>query len=568
LTPLAIRLGGTYPYISNLSLSLAVLLHEVDGFHPVFATVKVPQETVPRFIEFPGKTNGVKIFVPLEELIAAHLHELFPDMEILDHGLFRVTRDADFTVSDDADDLLQTVEQELRKRQFSEIVRVEIDRKISPGLRCLLTTALEPPEESIVDIKGMLDPTGLWELVNHPEFERLRDKPFSPLTQPRLKAEGEHNAVDIFSEIRAGDILVHHAYDSFTTSVERFVEQAVEDPDVLAIKQTVYRTSDKSSLVPALIKAADKGKQAVCLVELKARFDESTNVQWARSLEEAGVHVVYGPPGLKTHAKCILVVRKEGDGIRNYVHIGTGNYNATTARLYTDFGLLTCDEDLGNDIAELFNFLTGYGHPNHFRKILTAPDHLRTGLIDEIERTIEAQRNGTPSRIAMKMNSLVDTECIEALYRASIAGVQVDLNIRGICCLRPGVPGISESIRVVSVVGRFLEHSRVFSFQRGAEQRLFIGSADLMPRNLDHRVELLTPVEDPDLRAKITDVVERALIDDTDAWELSNDGQWNRRVSKKGRSVQRELIELQRDLTKERRPNVKPTGVLNELPPV
>jgi polyphosphate kinase len=343
--------------------------------------------------------------------------------------------------------------------------------------------------------------------------------------------------------MRRGDILVHHPYDSFATSVERFVEQAVADPDVLAIKQTVYRTSDDSPLVPALIRATERGKQAVCMVELKARFDERANIHWARALEEAGVHVVYGHPGLKTHAKCILIVRREGDGVRHYVHIGTGNYHPTTARLYTDFGLFTCDEEIGADVADMFNYLTGVARPDGYRKVLIAPNRMREAIIEEIDRTIAAHQRGEPARIRLKMNSLVDRRSIRALYRASQAGVPVELNVRGICCLRPGVEGISENIAVVSVLGRFLEHSRIYSFERDDETNVLIGSADLMPRNLDTRVELLTPVEDDTLRDDLLDTLDRSLATDVYAWELQSDGSWSKRTpGDPPRSVQRELM--------------------------
>ena len=344
--------------------------------------------------------------------------------------------------------------------------------------------------------------------------------------------------------MRKRDILLHHPYDSFVTSVERFVEQAVNDPDVLAIKQTVYRTSDDSPLVPALIRAAERGKQAVCLVEVKARFDERANIQWGRALEEAGVHVVYGLPSLKTHAKCILVVRREGDGVRHYLHVGTGNYNAKTARLYTDFGLLTCDEQIGSDVADMFNFLTGFARPRSYRGVLVAPAHLRNGVIEEIERTIAAHQEGRKARIRMKMNSLVDRECIQALYRASQAGVQVEINTRGICCLKPGVPGVSENIRVLSIVGRFLEHSRIYAFERNGECTVYIGSADLMPRNLDTRVELLTPIRDDALRADLVDTLDRCFADNINAWELDAEGNYHRRSpgGDEPRSVQRELM--------------------------
>ena len=539
LTPLAVGLGRPFPYISNLSLSLAVLVRDPQTQVTTFARVKVPKEMLPRFVPAGEGTT----FVALEQLIAANLDALFPGMEIVDHGFFRVTRDADFDISDEADDLLRAVEAELRRRRFGEVVRLEVDSEMSPALRDELIEALEVEERQVYVIGGLLDLTDLWQIVKLPGFSDLRDSPWTPVTQPRLQGEDDGH-VDIFGVIRSGDVLVHHPYDSFVTSVERFVEQAANDPEVLAIKMTVYRTSDDTPLVPALIRATERGKQAVCLVEVKARGDERANIQWARAMEEAGVHVVYGHPALKTHAKCLLVVRREGDGARHYVHIGTGNYHPQTARLYTDFGLFTCDEQIGADVADMFNFLTGYARPRRYRKELVAPNFLRDAVIAEIERTVAAHEEGRPARIAMKLNSLVDRRCIRALYRASQAGVPVDLNIRGICCLVPGVPGISENIRVNSVVGRFLEHSRILAFERNGETKVYIGSADLMPRNLDTRVELVTPVEDPSLRDDLLDTLERSLADDTNSWDLGSDNIWRRR-SQRGhepRSVQRELM--------------------------
>ena len=539
LTPLAVGLGRPFPYISNLSLSLAVLVRDPQTQVTTFARVKVPKEMLPRFVPAGEGTT----FVALEQLIAANLDALFPGMEIVDHGFFRVTRDADFDISDEADDLLRAVEAELRRRRFGEVVRLEVDSEMSPALRDELIEALEVEERQVYVIDGLLDLTDLWQIVKLPGFSDLRDSPWTPVTQPRLQGEDDGH-VDIFGVIRSGDVLVHHPYDSFVTSVERFVEQAANDPEVLAIKMTVYRTSDDTPLVPALIRATERGKQAVCLVEVKARGDERANIQWARAMEEAGVHVVYGHPALKTHAKCLLVVRREGDGARHYVHIGTGNYHPQTARLYTDFGLFTCDEQIGADVADMFNFLTGYARPRRYRKELVAPNFLRDAVIAEIERTVAAHEEGRPARIAMKLNSLVDRRCIRALYRASQAGVPVDLNIRGICCLVPGVPGISENIRVNSVVGRFLEHSRILAFERNGETKVYIGSADLMPRNLDTRVELVTPVEDPSLRDDLLDTLERSLADDTNSWDLGSDNIWRRR-SQRGhepRSVQRELM--------------------------
>jgi polyphosphate kinase len=540
LTPLAVGLGRPFPYISNLSLSLGVIVRDPTSNQETFARVKVPKEMLPRFVPLgDGRT-----FVPLEDLIANNLEALFPGMEIVAHSVFRVTRDADLEVADDGDDLLAAVEDELRRRRFGEVVRLELEAGMHSGMREQLTRALDVGEEETYDVEGLIDLKDLWGVTRVPGFAELRFAPWTAVTPPRL-LQGDSEEPDVMGAMRRDDILVHHPYDSFTTSVERFVEQAVNDPNVLAIKMTVYRTSDDTPMVPALIRASERGKQAVCLVELKARFDERANIQWARSLEQAGVHVVYGLPSLKTHAKCLLVVRREGDGVRHYVHVGTGNYHPQTARLYTDFGLFTCDGELANDVATMFNTLTGFARPQGYRRVLVAPDHLRDGIIEEIERTVEAHSEGRPARIVMKMNSLVDKRCIAALYRASQAGVPVDLNIRGICCLKPGVEGVSETIRVVSVVGRFLEHSRIFAFERDGEATIYIGSADLMPRNLDTRVELLAPVRDPALREDLMDTLERCLADDSNAWELGPDGAWSRRTpGSEPRSAQRELLAL------------------------
>jgi len=539
LTPLAIGPGRPFPYISNLSLSLIVRLHDPDLDHEVFARVKVPKEVLPRFIEI-----GKNTFIPLEDVIAAHLPDLFPGMDIVSFDYFRVTRDADFEVSDEANDLLQAVEAELRRRRFGEVVRLEVGASMDPVLRSNLIDWLDVDEIQVYDVEGMLDLSDLWQIAGLEGQPDLRQTPWTPLTHPALgPGPGDRaDQPDVFAPMRAGDVLVHYPYHSFATSVERFIQQAVDDPNVLAIKMTVYRTSDDSALVPSLIEASEKGKQAVCLVELKARFDERLNIRWSRALEEVGAHVVHGIPGLKTHAKAILVVRRERDGVRHYVMIGTGNFHAKNARLYEDFGLFTTDPELGQEVANLFNTLTGYGHPERQRKILVAPGSMREPLIEEIERTIAAHRDGRPSRICMKMNSLVDSACIEALYRASQAGVPVSLNVRGICCLIPGVPDVSETIEVVSVVGRFLEHSRIYSFHRGDEHVYYIGSADLMPRNLDTRVELLAPVESEELQAELEDTLERCLADDTFAWTLGADGTWSRRHGGT-RSAHRELME-------------------------
>jgi polyphosphate kinase len=549
LTPLAVAPGRPFPYISNLSLSLAVLVRDPTNEETVFARVKVPTEILPRFVTLKQPGPEPALLVPLEDVIANHLDALFPGMEIADYDVFRVTRDADLEVSDDAADLLQAVEDELRRRRFGEVVRVEVGAHCSEQLRESLANLLGVQDEEVYPVDGLLDMGALWQIVKLPGHNELREEPIVGITHPRLlRREGERP--DVLGAMREGDLLVHHPYVSFATSVERFVEQAVADPNVLAIKQTVYRTSDDSPLVPALIDATERGKQAVALVELQARFDERMNIHWAKALEEAGVHVVYGQPALKTHAKCVLVVRREGDGVRNYVHIGTGNYHSATARLYTDFGLFTTDEQIGADVADMFNYLTGYGRPLHYRKVLMAPEHLREGIIEQIERTVAAHSAEHPARIAMKMNSLVDGRCIRALYAASQAGVRVELNVRGICCLRPGVPGVSENIRVVSIVGRLLEHSRVYSFEREGDQVIYIASADLMPRNLDHRVELAVPIESQVLREELLDVLERGFADNQNSWDLDGDGDWHRNsvdsdpTHPRPRSLQLELAEL------------------------
>ena len=498
--------------------------------------MKVPKEVLPRFVRIDGG-----VFVPLEAIIARHLDALFQGMEILRHDYFRVTRDADFTVSDEADDLLQAVEDELRRRRFGEVVRLEASSSMDPDMREYLIQQLAIDESQVIDVDGLLDLDDLWALYDEDVPRGLRDRPWTPVNRPPF-ADTEDGPPDVFAAMRAGDHLVHHPYDSFAGSVERFMRQAVSDPDVLAIKMTVYRTSDDSDLVPSLIEAAERGKQAVCLVELKARFDERRNIGWARALEEAGAHVVHGLPGLKTHAKALLVVRREGRGVRHYVHVGTGNYHAKTARLYEDFGLFTCDTELAQDVAELFNSLTGVARSPEYRKAVVAPDHMRKWFLREVERTIDAHREGREARIVLKLNSLVDARCIRALYEASQAGVRVDVNPRGICCLRPGVPGVSENIRVVSVVGRFLEHARLYGFWRGEERSLWMGSADLMPRNLDTRVELIVPVTSRPARDELIDTLERCFNDDSFAWELRADGNWERRTGNT-RSVHRELMD-------------------------
>jgi len=538
LTPLAIGPGRPFPYISNLSLSLLVHLHDPGLDGELYARVKVPKEVLPRFVEIQPDT-----FVPLEDLIAQHLDTLFPGMEVVSHNLFRVTRDADFEVSDEADDLLAAVENELRRRRFGEVVRLEVGADIEHGMRERLIDWLHLAPNQVFDVPGLLDLSDLWQIAGVDDHADLLAPSWTPQTHPALRARTEDTGEepDVFAAMREGEILVHYPYHSFSSSVERLVLQASVDPNVLAIKMTVYRTSDDSALVPALITAAENGKQAVCMVELKARFDERQNIRWSRELEEVGAHVVHGIPGLKTHAKSILVIRREGDEVRHYVMIGTGNFHAKNARLYEDFGLFTTNREIGQEVANLFNSLTGYAHPKRERKVLVAPEAMRGPLIELIERTVAAHRAGEPARIQLKMNSLVDQQCIEALYRASQAGVPIDINVRGICCLRPGVPGVSETINVVSIVGRFLEHARIYSFQFGKERAVYIGSADMMPRNLDTRVELLVPIEREDLRAELRDTLERCFADDTNAWTLGPDGRWQRRQGRK-RSVHNELM--------------------------
>jgi polyphosphate kinase len=526
LTPLAVDPGHPFPYISDLSLNLAVIVRHPRTGDRRFARVKVPL-LLPRFVVMP---DGER-FVPLEQVIAAHLDVLFPGMETVDHYSFRVTRNADLTLEEEeADDLLAAVEIELRRRRFGRAVRLEIDASMSDEIRELLIRELDVEVEDVYTVAGPLDLSGLW-AVHSLDLPELKDPVWVPVTQARLVGEDDEHKVNFFKELCAGDVLVHHPYESFATSVEEFVRQASADPKVLAIKLTLYRTSGDSSIIHSLIRAAERGKQVAALVELKARFDEEANIEWARSLEKAGVHVVYGLVGLKTHTKTTLVVREEADGIRRYCHIGTGNYNPKTARIYEDFGLLTADEDIGADLTHMFNFLTGYGRDIDYQKLLVAPRHLRRGLTELLLGEIA---RGDEGRIIFKMNSLVDPDMIELLYRASQAGNQIDIIVRGICCLRPGVPGLSDNIRVRSIVGRYLEHSRLYYFGHGDAEAgpdggpaYYIGSADLMPRNLDRRVEALTPITVPALRQRLDEVIAVELADDVLAWALRDDG-WSR----------------------------------------
>lgn len=523
LTPLAVDPAHPFPFVSGLSLNLAITIKHPDDGGQHFARIKVP-DNVERFVELgcrPG-AEGVLRFLPMEELIAAFLPVLFPGLDVVDHHAFRITRNADFEVEEDRDeDLLQALERELARRRFGSPVRLEVSDDMTENMLELLLRELDVHPDDVIEVPGLLDLSSLWQIydVDRPA---LKDPPFVPATPP---AFGERETPkSIFATLRDGDVLVHHPYDSFSTTVQRFIEQAAADPNVLAIKQTLYRTSGDSPIVNALIGAAEAGKQVVTLVEIKARFDEQANIKWARALEQAGVHVVYGIIGLKTHCKTALVVRREGPVIRRYCHVGTGNYNPKTARLYEDIGLLTADPDIGADLTDLFNSLTGYSRKESYRNLLVAPYGVRKGLIERIEGEIAAKRNGADAHIRLKANALVDEQVIDALYRASQAGVGVEVVVRGICALRPGVPGFSENIRVRSILGRFLEHSRIVHFR--AQNEFWIGSADMMHRNLDRRVEVMAQVKDLRLTAQLDDIFESALDPATRCWELGPDGRW------------------------------------------
>ena len=528
LTPLAVDLGHPFPYISNLSLSLGVLMIDPADGHQRFARLKVPS-TFGRFLRLPDEDR----FVPVEQVVAAHLPTLFPGMEITETVAFRVTRNADLAVDEgEAQDLLAAVEVELRRRRFRSVVRLEVEHLVSSEIRNLLIEELDIGRDDIYEVDAILEMSSLWDLfaVDRPDLKNPAWKPVNPLPP---KAPGDQ-PIDLFARIREGDFLVHHPYDSFTATVQEFIWQAANDPKVLAIKLTLYRTSGDSPIVRSLIRAAESGKQVAVVVELKARFDEEANIEWARRLEQAGVHVAYGLVGLKVHAKTCLVVREEADGVRRYCHIGTGNYNSITARVYTDLGLFTADPDVGVDLTQLFNSLTGYGRDIQFRRLVPAPQGLRPTMTELIRN--EATR-GPEGRIIMKMNSLADAEMVEALYEASQAGVDIDLIVRAICCLRPGVPAMSETIRVRSLIGRYLEHSRIYYFGNGegiGAPAYYIGSADLMPRNLNRRIEALVSVVDPDLRRRLDEVLDVNLKDDTLAWDLEPDGAWRRVENRTG----------------------------------
>ncbi len=523
LTPLAVDPAHPFPFVSGLSLNMAITVRQPEDGTQHFARIKVP-DNVARFVKLQDAQredghHNVR-FLPMEELIAAFLPVLFPGMEIVEQHAFRITRNADMEVEEDRDeDLLQALERELARRRFGKPVRLEVADDMTENMLELLLRELDVDPDDVVTVPGLLDLTALWQVygVDRP---KLKDRPFVPST-PTMFSE---SAKSLFSNLREGDLLLHHPYDSFSTTVQRFIEMAAADPDVLAIKQTLYRTSGDSPIVNALIDAAASGKQVVALVELKARFDEQANIKWARKLEQAGVHVVYGLIGLKTHCKTALVVRREGSSIKRYCHIGTGNYNPKTARLYEDVGLLTASPEIGADLTDLFNTLTGYSRKDTYRNLLVAPQGIRRGIVERIDREIAAARRGEDARIRMKMNALVDEQVIDALYRASLSGVKVEIVVRGICALRPGAEGFSENITVRSILGQFLEHSRIIHFN--AIDEFWIGSADMMHRNLDRRVEVLVQVKDPRLSAQLDTVFNSALDPATLCWELGSDGAW------------------------------------------
>lgn len=601
LTPLAVDPGHPFPHISNLSLNLAVVVEDPETGEEHFARVKVPR-TLPRFLPLPlesfefaaltaewaqaarslveqqpletseappqaSKTSSSSAWlpdpvwagVPLEQVIAHNLESLFPGMNILEYHPFRVTRSADIAVAEDeADDLMLAIEQELRKRRLGgSIVRLEVLSSMPDWVRDRLVEEMELSANSLYVVSGLLGLGNLMSFLGLP-LPHLKDEPMTAVVPSRIRRlgspdteslEGEEVS-DFFAEIRKGDLLVHHPYHSFTATVQRFITEAAHDPNVLAIKMTLYRTSGDSPIVNALIDAAANGKQVAVLVELKARFDEENNINWARTLERSGVHVVYGLVGLKTHTKIVLVVRREADGIRRYVHIGTGNYNPKTAKLYTDVGLLSCNPDLGADLTDLFNYLTGYSRQRAYRKLLVAPVNMRDRMVELIHREIDRCRQGHHSRIVIKMNSLVDPPMLKALYQASQAGVQIDAIVRGICCLRPGVPGLSDNIRVISIIGSLLEHSRIFYFHNAGAEEVYIGSADWMPRNLTRRVEAVAPIEDSNLKQSLQEVLGVMLADNCKAWELQSDGSYVQRrpePNAPARPSQRVLWEMARD---------------------
>ncbi len=522
LTPLAVDPAHPFPYISGLSLNLAVIVRNPVTGHEHFARVKVPP-LLPRFVE-----ASPQRFVPLEDVIATHLRQLFPGMEVLQHHTFRVTRNEDFEVEeDDTENLLQALERELMRRRFGPPVRLEVEDSIDGHVLDLLVRELRVDEADVYRLPGPLDLTGLHAIADLDRSE-LKYRAFVPKTHRDLAEVESSKASDVLAAIRHRDVLLHHPYDAFSTSVQAFIEQAAADPRVLAIKQTLYRTSGDSPIIDALVDAAEAGKQVLAIVEIKARFDEQANITWARKLEQAGCHVVYGLVGLKTHCKLTLVVRDEGESLRRYVHVGTGNYNPRTARIYEDLGLLTGDDDVGRDVADLFNHLSGYSRDTSYRRFLVAPHSMRSGLVERIEREVAHHHADRPARIRIKANAIVDEILVDALYRASQAGVPVDLWVRGICAVRPGVPGLSETMRVRSILGRFLEHSRIFGFDNGGDPEVWIGSADLMHRNLDRRVETLVRITSPDHVEELCGLLDVAMSDQVSSWWLGPNGEWDR----------------------------------------
>jgi len=539
LTPLAVDPSHPFPYISGLSLNLAVVVRNPISGNELFARVKVPPP-LPRFVAL-----GAQRFVPLEDLIAEHLNELFPGMQILQHHSFRVTRNEDVEVEeDDAENLLLALERELMRRRFGPPVRLEVEASIDPYVLELLISELDVTANEVFSLPGPLDLTGLWAFVDL-DRQDLKQPRFVGRTSRQLSEVESSTPPDIFAVVRERDVLLHHPYDSFSTSVQLFLEQAANDPHVLAIKQTLYRTSGDSPIVDSLITAAQNGKQVLAIVEIKARFDEQNNIDWSRKLEQAGVHVVYGLVGLKTHVKASMVVRNDGDQLRRYCHLGTGNYHPKTARLYEDMGLLTCSPEVGEDISNLFNVLSGYSMNTTYSRLMVAPHSVRTGLIERIDREISNHLVGLPSGIRIKCNALVDEPVIDALYRAAAAGVQIQVFVRGICALRPGVPGLSETVRVISILGRFLEHSRAFCFENGGEREVWIGSADMMHRNLDRRVETLVRLVEPAQIAWLNDLFDMAMSPNFSSWELDSNGDWTRHLTAQDGSL---LLDYQETL--------------------
>ncbi len=527
LMPLAVDPAHPFPYISGLSLNLSIRVRNPKTGKEEFARLKVPP-MLPRFVQLPDDGSGLLRFIPLEDLISNHLGDLFPGMEVLDHHEFRVTRNEDVEVEEDeSENLIQTLERELLRRRFGPPIRLEITDDMDDLTLTLLVRELDITDAEVYRLPAPLDLGGLFELfkIDRP---KLKYRKHVPVTAMQLMPLEPTAAPDIFASIGRQDILLHHPYESFATSVQAFLEQAAADPNVLAIKQTLYRTSGDSPIVEALIAAAEAGKQVLALVEIKARFDESANISWARKLEKAGVHVVYGLVGLKTHCKLALVIRQEGGVLRHYSHIGTGNYNPKTSRIYEDLGLLTASNTVGKDLTRLFNELSGYAIEKKFKRLLVAPRHLRKGLLKRIRIETENARNGLPSGIRIKLNSIVDEVIIDGLYRASEAGVPVELIVRGICALKPGVPGLSENITVRSVLGRYLEHSRIFSFANNGDPQVYIGSADMMHRNLDRRVEALVRLTAPEHLREVSDIFDLAMSEETAAWTLDGDGSWTR----------------------------------------